>query len=189
MSSPYIASVENQIAGGVVGYTGRKRSEIGRSLTLRQAVYVHGVVGGKTKKRAALDAGYSLSTAENASAKIETPHVREVLQDTIWRLISPELIAQRLREGLDAKKTIFLRIRGKVHERRVIDYAERLKYIVLAAKYAGYYVEGQPVIPTATSDNATDAERLETLLLSIGARSPHSDSISDAEGTDSPTSR
>ena len=149
---------------------GRKRSDFARPLSLRQTVYVQGVLAGKTKKRAALDAGYALSTAENAAAKIETPHVREVLQDTIWQLIPPELIAQRLREGLDAEKTIFLRFGGKVHERRVIDYAERLKYIVLAAKYGGYYVDGQPVIPPATSNDATDAERLERLLAVLAER-------------------
>lgn len=115
-----------------------------RHLSTRQAGYVRGVAEGKTKKQAALDAGYSLSTAENAAAKIERPSIRVALQEIIRSRLSPEKLVQRISEGLDAEETKFLRWKGKVIDvRRAIDWAERRKYVEFAAKYGGYYVEGQ----------------------------------------------
>lgn len=67
-------------------------------LNLRQRKYVEGIVDGKTKKQAAVEAGYSTSTAENAAAIIEGPDVRAAFEKLIRRNVDPNKIVQRLTE-------------------------------------------------------------------------------------------
>jgi hypothetical protein len=105
------------------------------------------VLSGKTKKVAALAAGYSESTARNAAAVIERPLVRLALQEVVRDAIPPEKIVQRLVEGLDAMDTVVAKYKGKITDKlAVVDLGTRLHYIDLAAKMAGYYVEGQATI-------------------------------------------
>src|SRR5581483_8014424 len=54
----------------------KKLSDAMANLNTRQRTYVKGLADGKTKKDAALDAGYSESSAKCATAIIERPNVR-----------------------------------------------------------------------------------------------------------------
>jgi hypothetical protein len=122
----------------------RKKSDLLVILKPRPRKYLEGILSGKTKKSAALAAGYSESTARNAAAVIERPLVRLALQEIVREVIPPEKIVQRLAEGLDAMDTVFARYKGKITDQlAVIAWDTRLHYIELAAKMAGYYVEGQ----------------------------------------------
>jgi phage terminase small subunit len=113
-------------------------------LNPRQLRYLEGVLSGKTKKSAALAAGYSESTARNAAAVIERPLVRLALQEVVRDAIPPEKFVQRLVEGLDAMDTVVAKYKGKITDKlAVIAWDTRLRYIELAAKMAGYYVEDE----------------------------------------------
>lgn len=128
-------------------------------LNLRQRKYVEGIVDGKTKKQAAVEAGYSTSTAENAAAIIEGPDVRAAFEKLIRRNVDPNKIVQRLTEGLDASETKFFQHNGRVIEtREVVDYARRREYIALAAKLGGYHVDKAEVAIAETMENRTDEE-------------------------------
>lgn len=60
-------------------------------LNRRQRLYVEGVAAGKSRRRAALDAGYSLSSANNPAHNIERGRVREVFAELIRSTVPPEL--------------------------------------------------------------------------------------------------
>jgi hypothetical protein len=75
-----------------------------RHPTARQRRYVHNVLCGQSKRAAAMNAGYSAATAHNAAINIESkPAVRQLFITYLDRAgVTPELLARRMREGLDA---------------------------------------------------------------------------------------
>ena len=109
-------------------------------LTPRKRKYVKGIVEGKTKKQAALDAGYAESTAEKAKTHIETPDVRIAFAVLIREAVPAELLAKKIQEGLEAIETKFFQKDGEVVDSRdVIAWSERRQYAELAAEYGGYF--------------------------------------------------
>lgn len=81
---------------------------------------------GKSRRRAALDAGYSLSSANNPGHNIERGRVREVFAELIRSTVPPELIVRRIREGLDATETRVFAYKGRlIYSRLLINYSER----------------------------------------------------------------
>ena len=113
---------------------GRKRSDSSRARegSRRQCQYVQGIFAGKTKRQAALDAGYSRATADNARQKIESsPAVRVLFKEILERAgITDAVLAQRIGQGLDA--TIV--VRGE----HVVDFGERRRMVELACRLLGY---------------------------------------------------
>jgi hypothetical protein len=85
---------------------GRKRSDFSRAreASPRQCKYVSGILARKSKLQAALDAGYSRSTAENAKQKIESkPAVTTLFREILEAAgIADHLLGTRISEGLDA---------------------------------------------------------------------------------------
>jgi len=69
---------------------------------------VAGVVAGKTQRQAALDAGYAPKWADSqASAILKSPQVLAEYQKALRKLkITPDVVAGKIKEHLDAKKTI-----------------------------------------------------------------------------------
>jgi hypothetical protein len=55
---------------------GRKKGDVLARLSPRERKYVQGRAEGKTKKDAAIAAGYSPATARNAAVKVERADVR-----------------------------------------------------------------------------------------------------------------
>ncbi|MGB7496675.1 MAG: hypothetical protein WBW05_19925 [Candidatus Acidiferrum sp.] len=103
--------------------------------------YVEGLAEGKTKVQAALDAGYSPAMARSATSNIETPDVRAAFAAIMRKHVSPEKIAQRIVEGMDAMETKFFQKDGEVKDARdVVAWSERREYAALAAEYGGYHV-------------------------------------------------
>jgi hypothetical protein len=101
----------------------------------RQAKLLKGIVEGKSVRRAALDAGYSVHSANQPDELLDTAGMRKALA----HLIAPvEKIAQRINEGLDAMETKFFQFQGDVTERvNVIAWGERREYAALAARLKG----------------------------------------------------
>jgi phage terminase small subunit len=103
----------------------------------KQRKYVAGLVAGKSKKQAALEAGYAPSTAENAKQKIDRrPGVQELFQDLLEDAgVTDKLLAQRIREGLNA--TIVSKETAHALREVLIDFAERREMVELAIKMKG----------------------------------------------------
>lgn len=114
------------------------------ALTARKRAYVAGLAQGKTKRQAALDAGYTESVARTAKAHIETEDVKQAFAELIQRIIPSEKIAARIAEGLDATYVKLFAFQGMVFDREeVIAWDERREYTKLAAEYGGYFVPTQ----------------------------------------------
>lgn len=154
----------------------QKRSQVGGKkkyvpLTPKQTKYVRERLKGKTKKRAALDAGYTESMANAATAKIENGEIRRRFRLAIQRHCSPEHIAQRISEGLDAEETKFWAEKGVVmDERNVVAWTERRNYAEMAAKYGGMYVEKQELEVKEITDGSSRVARLSELLARAAQR-------------------
>jgi hypothetical protein len=102
--------------------------------------YIAARAEGKSKRQAALSAGYSEHMANSAVLNIETPDVRKAFAEIMRRKVPAEKIAQRVAEGLDAIETKFFQQDGKVTDQRdVISWSERRQYASLAAEYGGYF--------------------------------------------------
>jgi len=99
--------------------------------------YVEGVMDGKTKKQSALDAGFTRNQAVSASRSIEGPITQELLYRVLASSeVSLELLAQKIREGLDATRPQILSGGwGKPETTKLlVDFETRLKYIQHACR-------------------------------------------------------
>src|SRR5262249_19648058 len=118
------------------------------AFTVKQRRYLQERLKGKNKKLAALIAGYSESTAENALHKIETPVLRERFSRLARVVLPEEKLVLRLAEGLDATITKVVTHEGEVTDYvECVDYDQRRKYIELVAEFAQY------VMPRGTQTN------------------------------------
>lgn len=118
--------------------------------------YTKGRIKGKSPRKAALDAGFSHSMADNARRKIERrPEIQEALSAFAVKLrkkIPAAKVIQRIAEGLDAKETKFFQKDGKVIESRdVVAWSERRAYAELAAEFGAYHVPAAD--PSAGANN------------------------------------
>jgi hypothetical protein len=107
--------------------------------------FVAGLIEGKSMRRAALDAGYTESMADNAGLKI-LPGAREELKKELGRKVPHAKLVQRIVEGLNAKEIKLAQFQGKYTDKRhVVNYSERRRYAELAAKLLGYLVQKSEV--------------------------------------------
>jgi phage terminase small subunit len=99
--------------------------------------YVEGMMDGKTKKQAALDAGFTHNQAVSASRTIEGPITQQLLYKILTNAgVSLERLAQKLSEGLEATRPLLVSEgQGKAPELKLLaDFETRLKYIQHACK-------------------------------------------------------
>lgn len=121
----------------------RRTIEKIEALPRRKQAYIAGRLQGKSKYAAAIDAGYSKSTAASVKALIETVDVEDALESVLRDVIPIKHLAQRLAEGLDAVEieTIQLTPKGDKHPRfkhfTRVNWAERRQYVVLISKILG----------------------------------------------------
>ena len=142
-----------------------KKTDGKRRLSIRQSKLLEGVSQGITPMQAALDAGYSQRSAEHAGELLDTLSLREALGKL---LASPEKIAQRINEGLDAKETKFFQHEGRVVETRdVTAWSERRMYVELAARLKG--LDPGEKVDVMLTPSLGAGERLSQLL-AIAAR-------------------
>jgi len=103
--------------------------------------FVAGLIEGKSMRKAALDAGYTQSMADNASHRI-MPGAQEEFKAELGRKIPHAVLVKRIAEGLDAKETKFAQMEGNFTDRRdLVAWGIRLRYAELAAKLLGFLVE------------------------------------------------
>jgi len=115
-------------------------AQLAAELPPRKQRYVEERIAGKTRRAAALDAGYSTSMASHAAEKIETADVRQAFSALVRETIPPERIAKAISEGLGAMETKFFSSEGSVTDTRdVIAWSERRAYAEMAASYGGYW--------------------------------------------------
>lgn len=74
-------------------------SEPSKALTIRQRAYLKGLAAGRSKYRAALDAGYSESVARTAKAHIEKENVQDALKRLMRRAVPAEELVRRIAGG------------------------------------------------------------------------------------------
>lgn len=112
-----------------------------REANRRQRKYVAAVTNGKTKEAAKREAGYSEHTK---GKEIESsPAVKGLFTQMLTEAgATDELLAQRLREGLDAMDTKFATFEGRItdHE-ELVSWSERREYLELALKLKGHLID------------------------------------------------
>jgi len=112
----------------------RECAEPLENLSPRKRAYIQGRIEGKSKRQAALEAGFSESMANHATDKIETRDVREAFTRLVRKMVPSEQIAKTIAEGMAATETKFFAHEGVVQDKReVIDWSERRQYAELAA--------------------------------------------------------
>ena len=113
---------------------------VSRKPTVKQARFVDGLSKGKSARRAALDAGYSESSADHATTEI-LPAAERTFCEVIRRAIPVERLVLRLNEGLDAVEVKVASSEGKITDQReFVDYGERRAYAELIVKLGGHFV-------------------------------------------------
>ena len=131
-----------------------------RAMTTKVQKYTKGLSQGKTKKQAALDAGYSKSTAENAKQKIEGTKQFENFRGELQTAfvdegISPKSIVCVLKTLIHKKQSIFRQGREIVGEQP--DAQASLKAIHLCFKILGVYDAPRP----QKTFNRVDFDKIE----------------------------
>src|SRR5579862_1279092 len=92
----------------------RNGAQLAAELPPKKQCYLEGRISGKSKRQAALAAGYSDSMASHATDKIETADVQRAFAALIRERIPPERITKAISEGLDAMETKFFSSEGEV---------------------------------------------------------------------------
>ena len=112
----------------------------GQECKSRRERYVEGLMDGKTRRRAALDAGFSVSQAEDAKNRIEGPITQAlILQALMDAGVTLKLLAKTMDEGLKATRAQSLSGgQGKPATLEyVADFETRLKYLQHVCKIMG----------------------------------------------------
>ena len=140
----------------------RQKSAALPSLDIRKRKYVTGRLSGKSKKDSALEAGYSESMARNAAAKIENLNVRRAFQELARKAVPAGKILKRLKEGLDAT---WVHQDGKRGTSVEPYYRERREYLILAAKFGGFYTDKKDIeVKVDDADLAARRQRFQETL-------------------------
>jgi hypothetical protein len=100
-----------------------------RQIQPRQKKFAQGLMAGKTKVRAALDAGYSESYAYKSSfAMIERPQIKTFLTEAYRaKGLTPDKIIQPVLDAYEAKIKVFSRVAGGLILTEDPDHEVRLK--------------------------------------------------------------
>lgn len=108
------------------------------AITVKQRKYIRGVMAGKSKYQAAVEAGYAENTANDPSRNVEKQGVKEELNRALEKAgITTQRIADKVNEGLEAKKTTFLGQGENSTFMESPDHAIQHKYLETAIKLKG----------------------------------------------------
>ncbi len=111
---------------------------------------------GLSRRKAALSAGYSESTADKVVSRVETPDVKAVFRDLLQRAVPPPRLVAVAQDGLSAMKTEYFTKDGQVTDQRdTIAWAERRQYAQMVAEWAGY---------VSTEEQATSSVHVLAML-------------------------
>jgi hypothetical protein len=113
--------------------------------SVRQQRYAAGVLAGKSGRQSAIDAGYSLSTANKARQLLDrTPAVRQLFLEALAAEgITPTYLATKIHEALEA--VVVGRETAFAPREVFVDFKNRLEAIQLALRLMGALVEKHEV--------------------------------------------
>jgi hypothetical protein len=134
-----------------------------RPLSARECRLVQGVIAGQPVSKAALAAGYTPATAKASIYNtLHRPPVRNALTAAMEKAgITPELLAEKLREGLEAKKVTRTSYKGRVYAtHRDVDQTERRETARLIA-----LLRGDLASETRPADQAVQINFISNLSL------------------------
>lgn len=133
----------------------------------RRRKYAKGLIEGKTKKEAALDAGYSLSCARNPGYAIETPQLKEALAKMIHIVAPLERMATVMDEGLRADKVQISGQGDQAFAEVTPDHQERGRWWDRAVKFG--YAPAEPIEVNVNHTHTSD-DRLAQLVGRLAQR-------------------
>ena len=115
-----------------------------RKPTTRQRKYVKNRMEGKSGVSAAIDAGYSETTAHNATERIDSaPAVKALFRVALEKAgVTDELLARRVNQELYAMETKLAHFKGRFIDRvHLVDWGRRHAAVELALKLRGDLTE------------------------------------------------
>jgi hypothetical protein len=116
---------------------GHPKKPTPRKATSRQLKFIKMKIDGASDARAKREAGYSHSTKTKDILK-NAGHRFGFLLDKAG--LSAELLAQRVREGVDATATVTATRKGRISDAvQFVDYRERREMVSLVLKLCGLY--------------------------------------------------
>ncbi len=123
---------------GSTAFPGRRSA---RSPSVKQRKYVKARLEGKSKTAAAAEAGYAESVGKNAGQKLDSAIAVQQLFTALLETagITDGLLAQRIREGLDANSV--LRETMYADREVLIDFEERREMVELVLKLKGLLID------------------------------------------------
>jgi len=149
--------------------------------TPRERKFVEGVAQGMTDKAAAIEAGYSLSMAENTKYKLWTkPQLQIYFQSMLHKAAPPDRILRRMSDLIDGKVVTKKRTRtfdadGKVigetiEETETVNASTSLRATIKAAQWAGYAPTGLPEIALNTLARVQFKSETPPQAISVNAK-------------------
>lgn len=138
-----------------------------KPITVREAKLVKGVVQGKTKRQAAIDAGYTGSpetVSVRASNVLKKDNVQEALQKALEKHdLTPDRIMAVVSDGMNATKVNIVRDpmggEDSAFAEETPDHSIRLKAASMAAQFSGLNKQDQ--IPPAVHFHNHQSEQRE----------------------------
>jgi hypothetical protein len=115
--------------------------------TYKEHLYVDGMLDGKTKKQAALDAGYTQGMAHNVLRKIENkPRVKALIETALKEAgLDEKAIAAKMVEGMNATLVKTASENGVISDERTYpDYNARHKFLETVLGFKGVLEDRQP---------------------------------------------
>lgn len=109
-----------------------------KPISVRQKKYIKGVAAGKSKYKAAIEAGYSENTAREPTRNLEKPGIKEELNRALEKSgITTQAITDKVKEGMGAKKVVIFGTGDNIAIEKAEDYAVQHKYLETAIKLKG----------------------------------------------------
>jgi phage terminase small subunit len=119
----------------------RSLSKSPKAAKMRRKIVIQGLIEGKTIKDAAILAGYSPKTAgEQGAAILQHPQAKQEFSLIMERKgLTDEILAQKIKDLLDAQETKYFQKDGIVTDQRQVDALEtQRKTVELATKLKGH---------------------------------------------------
>jgi hypothetical protein len=126
--------------------------------------YVEGLMDGKSKAQAALNAGFSESQARNPAERIEGPITDSLMRSSLAKAaINLDVLAWKVRAGLDATRPLVVPgVPGQAPTvQQVEDYATQLRFVQHAHK-----------LLRDASPKVDEPQQLNVRIVSVGSSAP-----------------
>src|SRR5438105_825068 len=117
-----------------------------RPLTVRQRLFIAGLLDGKSQTAAARDAGYAKPNVRG-SELLKVGSVREYLRELFEEAgLTQAALARKIRDGLEAREYALHQASGEVVELGP-DWNARVRFLQLAAAVTGLIPSGRTLAP------------------------------------------